>query len=928
MQKRIMMPLAIVMTMLMATMSVVSVAAIHEDDGATHEFANEDFEATWNRTDLPVEAGEVSRTWIWGPAYTDGMMEPYAESPENMREVQYFDKSRMEINNPDAFNDGLWYVTNGLLVVEMVEGWYQEGDAEFNESPDPAEVNVTGDPGDETGMSPTYADINTYGLRDEPARADGEVITHTIDADGNMGSDETKAEYDVTAAYRVQEPTIDHQVASVFWDFMNSTGTVYEDGAYVVEPLFESPFYATGLPITEAYWSSVMVNGSERDVLWQCFERRCLTYTPGNPEGFLVEAGNVGQHYYRWRYGDTEPEPETMEYEVQFGSLNGSGVMGTVLISLTGDELTLDVQLSGLEPGDHAWHIHGFGDGTDAMCPTMDLDENENGFIELEEGGAAYGPVIVPLGTLTADNDGVVDTTVTVTLDDEQLNGLGEMLDNVFVVHGMTADLDGEGDGEAEFVPLLPVACGDVNEPGFDDGAEVYEVAFEELNESGVSGTVQLTLINDLLKVTVDLSGLEADQIHPMHLHGFSDGTDAMCPTDDLDTDENGYVDLAEGVPAYGPVIVPFGAPMADENGDLMFSGSFIVDTTMLGNLMDNVVVVHGLTADLDGEGDGEAEYVATLPVGCADINEPDVEAPEVYTVALDELNESDVSGAVMLSLDGDQLTVMVQASGLEADMEHPMHIHGLEDGNATCPTMDLDTNDDGYVDLEEGLPAYGGVLYTIGAPMADADGNLMFETTLTVDPETLMPLEDLVVVVHGLTVDLDGEGGDDAEYVATMPVACGEFELAEMQATAEIMDADGEMVGTAHMTETGAGVLVYVEVMDGVEPGLHGVHIHETGICTPEDFTSAGGHFNPMATMHPDHAGDLGNMLVGEDGTGTLMLLTADITLGEGDASLFDADLSALVIHSGEDDMVTDPSGNSGSRIACGVITAAGDTP
>ena len=70
---------------------------------------------------------------------------------------------------------------------------------------------------------------------------------------------------------------------------------------------FESVFYATGYPITEAYWASVKVAGVTQDVLMQCFERRCLTYTPGNPAGWQVEAGNVGRHYYQWRYGAALP---------------------------------------------------------------------------------------------------------------------------------------------------------------------------------------------------------------------------------------------------------------------------------------------------------------------------------------------------------------------------------------------------------------------------------------------------------------------------------------------------------------------------------------------------------------------------------------------------------------------------------------------
>jgi hypothetical protein len=80
----------------------------------------------------------------------------------------------------------------------------------------------------------------------------------------------------------------------------------------VTDDLFASPFYATGLPITEAWWSRIAVGGRTRDVLWQCFERRCLTYTPDNPAGWQVEAGNVGLHYYQWRYDSPRPEPERM----------------------------------------------------------------------------------------------------------------------------------------------------------------------------------------------------------------------------------------------------------------------------------------------------------------------------------------------------------------------------------------------------------------------------------------------------------------------------------------------------------------------------------------------------------------------------------------------------------------------------------------
>ena len=117
-----------------------------------------------------------------------------------------------------------------------------------------------------------------------------------------VSSDSSLASHGVTAAFRLSVPGIDHQVASPFWEFLNSTGPVRINGQTVNERLFDPWFYATGFPITEAYWANVKVAGTVRLVLLQCFERRCLTFTPGNPAGFETEAGNVGQHYRVWRY--------------------------------------------------------------------------------------------------------------------------------------------------------------------------------------------------------------------------------------------------------------------------------------------------------------------------------------------------------------------------------------------------------------------------------------------------------------------------------------------------------------------------------------------------------------------------------------------------------------------------------------------------
>jgi glucose/arabinose dehydrogenase len=249
---------------------------------------------TWARTDKPVADAQADRTWMWGStSYSHKLLEAYVESPGGVRLVAYFDKSRMEITRPDAPDHELWYVTNGLLAKELITGQKQVGDNSF-EPGQPADVNVAGDP----GSGPSYADLTPH-LDDEPF-PDGQPLIWRLDNQGTVSADPSLSDMGVTAM-TVPDSGINHAIASVFWEFMNSTGMVWEDGQLTTDRLFENPFYATGFPITEAYWARVSIGGNAKDVLLQCFERRCLTYTPDNPPGWKVESGNVGQHYLRWR---------------------------------------------------------------------------------------------------------------------------------------------------------------------------------------------------------------------------------------------------------------------------------------------------------------------------------------------------------------------------------------------------------------------------------------------------------------------------------------------------------------------------------------------------------------------------------------------------------------------------------------------------
>jgi Cu-Zn family superoxide dismutase len=130
---------------------------------------------------------------------------------------------------------------------------------------------------------------------------------------------------------------------------------------------------------------------------------------------------------------------------------------------------------------------------------------------------------------------------------------------------------------------------------------------------------------------------------------------------------------------------------------------------------------------------------------------------------------------------------------------------------------------------------------------------------------------------------------------------------------------------GTAEFMMHGGMVMITVS-LKGAPPGPHAVHIHEKGDCSAPDASSAGGHFNPGGHQHgapesPEHhAGDLGNITIAEDGTGTLMIHSSDLTVAGGLNSVVG---HAIIVHEKSDDFVTQPTGNSGGRIGCGVIQA-----
>ena len=143
---------------------------------------------------------------------------------------------------------------------------------------------------------------------------------------------------------------------------------------------------------------------------------------------------------------------------------------------------------------------------------------------------------------------------------------------------------------------------------------------------------------------------------------------------------------------------------------------------------------------------------------------------------------------------------------------------------------------------------------------------------------------------------------------------------------TTQLLGASGELRGTAALTSADGGTRAVIRVA-GLVPGSYAVHLHAVGRCDAPDFTSAGPHFNPTAHQHGSlnpagpHLGDLPNIVVDATGSGALDAVIAGLQLTGGTAPLLDADGAAVMLHAAADDYRTDPSGNSGARIACGVL-------
>lgn len=290
------------MTALVPALAAIQPAQAEPAQQAQAGFADPSFQRVWSRTDKLVADKSVARSWYWGPAAGEAKMEAYAEGQGGQRQVQYFDKSRMEINNPAGNKEDPFYVTNGLLTVELISGLQQEGNQKYN-SRHSALIPLASDRDD--ANAPTYQSFklianNPLGDHFAVDRT-GKVAIESVNKAGIVARDASKEKYGVKYAFFNNETK--HNIADKFWEFLNAQGPVLNaSGQSSNAKLSEPWFYTTGYAISEPYWANVKVAGKQEDVLIQLFERRVLTYLPSFAPEWRVQMGNIGAHYYDWRY--------------------------------------------------------------------------------------------------------------------------------------------------------------------------------------------------------------------------------------------------------------------------------------------------------------------------------------------------------------------------------------------------------------------------------------------------------------------------------------------------------------------------------------------------------------------------------------------------------------------------------------------------
>jgi superoxide dismutase, Cu-Zn family len=290
------------------------------------------------------------------------------------------------------------------------------------------------------------------------------------------------------------------------------------------------------------------------------------------------------------------------------------------------------------------------------------------------------------------------------------------------------------------------------------------------------------------------------------------------------------------------------------------------------------------------------------------------------------------VVGLALFSAVGDgAVRVQVWAGGLPPG-QHGIHIHAVGKCEPDFGAAGAHFNPDGHkhgLSSPEG-PHAGDLPNLVIGP----DGNGALDVIsprigLIGGSRSVFDTDGSAVIIHaGADDQVTDPTGNSGGRIACGAISAVAPPASMAVAAAQLKDASGHVVGSALFSAVGGGAVRVQVWAGGLPPGQHGIHVHAVGKCEP-DFGAAGGHHNPQGKQHgahnPNgaHGGDLPNLVIGPDGNGALDATTGRFSLTPGGWTIFDADGSAIVMHANADDEMTDPTGNSGGRIACGVISS-----
>ena len=530
-------------------------------------FANPAFQSQWQQ-------GEGVAPNFWGPLSLakDGQQESYAEAVGGTRLVQYFDKARMELGANNT-------VTNGLLATELITGKRQLGDNTFQDF-GPANVPIAGD---SDNIGPTYASIqaNAAQLRVVVSSTPGAAVTTGLSPNGAFQPFANGATF-AQANIGGYDSVTQHNVPTAFLNYRNTAGVP-----------------AIGLAITEPFWSNVKVAGVQKDVLMQGFERRVLTFTPSNPAAFLVEFGNIGSHYFQWRYvtspsgsggtgtGTATTAPTvpttapTMPTATPMPAPTPAPTLSSIVVSeitTTGAKITYTTDIPAC--GTAEFRIAGTAafttDITTLTCPALSMSFTKvlTGLTptkNYEVRGAAFTSPnspssigyssVAPLTTLTPDVTGALITNIVWTAVDNnnikltfKLNETG----TAKVKFGPTADLMSATTTDATAAPgnIFSATFGVTREKQF-----FYQIAAIDASNNPSTTTVKQVQLNRTMSFDLKTITIKVNHFEPGVFPIFLDCRPAYVFT--------GTVRYASGVPdtkTINATFVPFAATVPKDN--------------------------------------------------------------------------------------------------------------------------------------------------------------------------------------------------------------------------------------------------------------------------------------------------------------------------------------------------------------------------